>query len=118
MPYRCCHFCSRSERWPHTSALRAFFPPSPSNPFKLEDTLERQLSAQYTGNPLSSAGDVNGDGFGDILVGSPGAEGRTYLVFGGVDLPAAVNLLASDDTFGGSEGVVVFKGASSGEITG
>ncbi|CAM9630564.1 unnamed protein product [Pylaiella littoralis] len=81
----------------------------------LEDTLDRQLSAQYTGNPLSSAGDVNGDGFGDILVGSPGAEGRTYLVFGGVDLPAAVNLLASDDTFGGSEGVVVFKGASSDE---
>lgn len=81
------------------------------------------MSIQYTGNPLSSAGDVNSDGFADILVGSPGAgelsEGHTYLVFGGVDLPAAVNLLASDNTTGGgNEGVVVFKGASAGEIAG
>lgn len=79
------------------------------------------MSIQYTGNPLSAAGDVNGDGFGDILVGSPSAgdlsEGHTYLVFGGVGLPAAVNLLVSDDTTGGgNEGVVVFKGGRAGEI--
>lgn len=81
--------------------------------------LERQLSTQYTGNPLASAGDVNGDGYGDILVGSPTAgtlsQGHTYLIFGGADLPARVDLTASDDISGGNEGVVVFKGALTGE---
>ncbi|CAM9780373.1 unnamed protein product [Ectocarpus sp. 13 AM-2016] len=86
----------------------------------LSDTLDRQLSLQYTGNPLSSAGDVNGDGFGDILVGSPTAgavsQGHTYLVFGGAGLPGRVNLTESDDVTGGNEGVVVFKGALTGEV--
>ncbi|CAB1121356.1 unnamed protein product [Ectocarpus sp. CCAP 1310/34] len=86
----------------------------------LSDTLDRQLSLQYTGNPLSSAGDVNGDGYGDILVGSPTAgavsQGHTYLVFGGAGLPGRVNLTESDDVAGGNEGVVVFKGALTGEF--
>eukprot|EP00903_Cladosiphon_okamuranus_P018604 g17125.t1 len=81
--------------------------------------LERHLSTQYTGNPLSSAGDVNGDGYDDILVGSPTAgtlsQGHTYLVFGGADLPARVDLTASDDASGGNDGVVVFKGALTDE---
>lgn len=38
------------------------------------------------GNSLSSAGDVNGDGFDDFLIGSPNQgdnfEGRVYLIFG------------------------------------
>lgn len=80
--------------------------------------LGRQLSTQYTGNPLSSAGDANGDGYDDILVGSPTAgslsQGHTYLVFGGADLPARVDLTASDDASGANEGVVVFKGALTG----
>lgn len=94
------------------------FRPRP-NPFQLPLLVDRQLSLQYTGNPLSSAGDVNGDGYGDILVGSPAAgslsQGHTYLVFGGADLPARVDLVASDDVSGGNDGVVVFKGAVTGE---
>lgn len=87
-------------------------PPPP----KLEDTLDRQLSLQYTGNPLSSAGDVNNDGYDDILVGSPAAgtlsQGHTYLVFGGADLPASIDL---ESEITGDNGVV-FKGALTGEF--
>ncbi|CAM9215321.1 unnamed protein product, partial [Hapterophycus canaliculatus] len=83
------------------------------------DTLERQLSIQYTGNPLSSAGDVNGDGYSDVLVGSPAAgtlsQGYTYLVFGGTNMPARVDLQQSDEISGGNDGVVVFKGALTDE---
>ena len=64
---------------------------------------------------------MNGDGYGDILVGSPTAgtlsQGHTYLVFGGADLPARVDLTASDDVSGANEGVVVFKGALTGDIS-
>ncbi len=39
-------------------------------------------------NPVSNAGDVNGDGFGDLIIGAPGADpngdksGSSYVVFG------------------------------------
>ena len=39
----------------------------------------------YSGDSVASAGDVNGDGFDDLLIGATGADygsGRTYLVFG------------------------------------
>ncbi|CAM9448813.1 unnamed protein product [Scytosiphon promiscuus] len=65
------------------------------------DTLERQLSNQYTGNPLPTAGTLS--------------QGHTYLVFGGADLPASVDLRQSDEISGGNEGVMVFKGALTDE---
>ena len=39
---------------------------------------------RYQGHGLASAGDVNGDGLADLLVGSPYADpaGRSYVVFG------------------------------------
>src|SRR4029078_8117216 len=42
----------------------------------------------YAGYSVSSAGDVNGDGFADLIVGAP-LVGETYVLFGG--------------TFGGSD---------------
>ena len=42
-----------------------------------------------SGLSVSSAGDVNGDGIDDILIGAYGADGgagETYLVYGGTDI--------------------------------
>lgn len=73
------------------------------------------MSLQYMGKPLSAAGDVNGDGFDDVLVGSPGAgtlnQGYAYLVFGGTALPAGIDL---ESDLAGEMGVV-YKGALTGE---
>ena len=44
----------------------------------------------YSGTSVSSAGDINDDGFTDFLVGSPYnseeavAAGKSYLIFGGI----------------------------------
>jgi hypothetical protein len=43
----------------------------------------------FSGSSVSSAGDVNGDGFDDLIIGAPGADpngifgaGQSYVVFG------------------------------------
>ena len=74
----------------------------------------------YPGNSVSSAGDVNGDGFDDVLIGTsasdPSGERLSYVVFGkGRDFARQVDLStldgnngikfgvpAADDTFGGA----------------
>lgn len=55
------------------------------------------------GNKISTAGDLNGDGFDDLIIGAPGANinaeqavGKTYVVFGqdfpDVQTPISINL--------------------------
>jgi hypothetical protein len=55
--------------------------------------------SDYSGYSFSSAGDVNGDGIDDIMIGAFGADpdgdngaGETYVVFGGADLLAAYDV--------------------------
>lgn len=49
------------------------------------------LPEEHAGEVIAAAGDVNGDGYDDLLVGAPGAaaagnaSGRVFLVFGGPD---------------------------------
>jgi hypothetical protein len=78
------------------------------------------------GSAIASAGDVNGDGFGDLIVGVPGASppgrpsaGKAYVYFGGeqgvANTPAPVPLLGPDPTnsyFGTS---VAFAGDVDGD---
>ncbi|MCB9178872.1 MAG: FG-GAP repeat protein [Flavobacteriales bacterium] len=58
-------------------------------------TTESNLASALLGTSVSSAGDVNGDGYSDILVGSPVwsngqvGEGRVQLHYGGPNGPAA-----------------------------
>jgi VCBS repeat protein/Big-like domain-containing protein/FG-GAP repeat protein len=64
-----------------------------------------------TGFAVSGAGDVNGDGFADIIVGAPNTNtgaGRAYVVFGGISVGAtgAVDLSTLTQTTG-----VVFDGS-------
>ena len=81
-----------------------------ANGFKLNGVAE----ADFTGRAVSTAGDINGDGLADILVGAPGASsegpdtGAAYLVYGRTSgFPAALNLSALD----GSNGFVLEGGA-------
>jgi hypothetical protein len=66
-----------------------------------------------------SAGDINGDGYGDIVVGVPGSStvvGRAYIFFGGATGPAAspgVTLMGSDVGAGFGQSV-----ASAGDVNG
>jgi len=62
----------------------------------------RLVGATYndaTGESVSGAGDLNGDGYGDLLIGAPGADpsgvfeaGAAYIVFGAASFPARVEL--------------------------
>ena len=58
----------------------------------------------YAGGALSSAGDVNGDGIDDLLIGAPYSgndAGRTYVVFGRSDgFDATLEIATLDGTDG------------------
>ncbi|MEQ1859559.1 MAG: VCBS repeat-containing protein [Chthoniobacteraceae bacterium] len=56
-------------------------------------------SGDQAGRAVRGAGDVNGDGFADVVVGAPFADqvgnddrGAAYVVFGGSALPATIDL--------------------------
>jgi len=66
----------------------------------------------HGGHSLSSAGDVNGDGFDDLLIGANGADasdngktgaGDSYVIFGGSSLPTTIDLAAL-----GTAGITIF----------
>lgn len=71
------------------------------------------------GDAVASAGDVDGDGRADFVLGAPGAEddvnlqGRSYVVFGKADTAA---VLASDIAQG--DGGFVIDGESEGDLSG
>lgn len=77
-------------------------------------TLYGADNTDYSGFSVSGAGDVNGDGFGDILIGAPYADGtsngtskggETYVVFGTSNITTdykELSLLETNDgTFSG-----------------
>ena len=87
-----------------------------TNGFRLNGVATRDAS----GKSVSSAGDVNGDGFDDVIIGSPNARlngispGVSYVVFGKAAGFAAVTNLSSLD---GSDGFRL-DGVAAGDITG
>jgi len=61
----------------------------PDKPLALSDaSFIGEADEDYSGNSVSSAGDVNGDGYDDILIGAAGNDeggsyaGQTYLILG------------------------------------
>ena len=86
----------------------------------------------FSGRSVASAGDVNGDGFGDLIIGANGGDpgghegaGESYVVFGKADgFTASLDLATLDGTngfrldgidYGGGSGVSV---ASAGDVNG
>ncbi len=58
-----------------------------ANGFKLDG----ENNGDQSGNAVSAAGDINGDGYDDLLIGAYGylggnAKGRSYVVFGGLSI--------------------------------
>lgn len=58
-----------------------------------------EISGDAAGTSVACAGDVNADGFDDVLIGAPFADapgvpntGAAYLVYGGESLPSAMSL--------------------------
>jgi hypothetical protein len=81
----------------------------------------------YAQGPVSSAGDVNGDGFDDFIVGAPLAEygrGESSVVFGKADWSDSpfVDLSSPDGSDGikllGAEGYTGFAVSSAGDVNG
>ena len=75
----------------------------------------------FSGWSVSTAGDVNGDGKDDIIIGAPGAdidendEGESYVIFGGTNIGAggSIDLSSLDGTNG-----FVIKGIDKEDFTG
>jgi hypothetical protein len=82
-------------------------------------------AGDLSGLSVSSAGDVNGDGFADLIVGAPYAEsaggaddeGESYVIFGG-NFNGAVTHLGTpgDDTLTGSAAAESFVGGSGNDL--
>ncbi len=75
---------------------------------------------------LSLAGDVNGDGFGDFIVGAPVNDGgRAYLVFGGANLAGTIDVTRLADRHtgveilsGGNSDAAGYSVAGGGDVNG
>jgi Ca2+-binding RTX toxin-like protein len=71
---------------------------------------ERQSTPDFSGRSVAAAGDVNGDGLADLILGALGYDGdsgRSYVIFGstnGAFAPSAVDQLGTNgnDTLTGS----------------
>lgn len=86
----------------------------PATPLSLADlpprggvSLAGEDAGDQLGLALAAAGDINGDGFGDVILGAPGASdgaylgGAVYVLFGSADgLAADLDLASLDGTNG------------------
>jgi Ca2+-binding RTX toxin-like protein len=75
-----------------------------TNGFRLSNW---SVTREYTGRPISTAGDVNGDGFDDLIIGASKSTfynnyaGSSYVVFGkAAGFPAALDLSSLDGNNG------------------
>ena len=73
----------------------------------------------YSGRFVSSAGDVNGDGYDDLIIGAyraDGYAGETYLVYGGASAPGTGGVLDMSD-LDGTNGFIL-TGIDAGDQSG
>ena len=66
------------------------------NGFKIDG----ENNGDQSGWSVSAAGDINGDGYADLLIGAQGYpagsyKGRSYVVFGGLEVGSSGDILLS-----------------------
>jgi len=80
-------------------------------------SIKRTVSPDNLGYSVNGAGDINGDGIDDIIVGAPGADvsaGRTFVIFGSRNFGSEINL---DNGLTGQQGFTLI-GDLSGDYLG
>ena len=85
--------------------------------------LDGAASGDYAGRAVSGAGDLNGDGFDDVLVGAPHADpssnsnsGQAFVFYGGNFTGAVTHQgTSSADSLTGTSGANVMVGGGSGD---
>ena len=87
-----------------------------TNGFKLDG----ENNKDYSGGSVSAAGDINGDGYADLLIGAPyypvvSAKGRSYVVFGGPGMGGSGDILLS--SLNGTNGFKL-DGENNGDMSG
>jgi len=93
-----------------TGSLSALTIAEGTNTLKIDGPRDGNYAGDdYAGDSVSGAGDLNGDGIADVIIGAPHADGSSefrggssYVVFGGesVDDSASLDLTALDGTDG------------------
>jgi hypothetical protein len=74
--------------------------------------------SDYLGSPVSNAGDINGDGFGDLIINAPGRR-ESYVIFGKASgFDAKIDLAALDGSNGFTISGAVSDASSAGDING
>ncbi|MBX9609200.1 MAG: FG-GAP-like repeat-containing protein [Gammaproteobacteria bacterium] len=68
--------------------------------------LDGVAAADYSGSAASAAGDFNGDGYGDLVIGAPGVDGPA-----GTDAGAAYVVFGRADGFGSTLGLGALDGS-------
>ena len=85
-------------------------------------TMTGQAASSYFGYSVSTAGDVNADGYADVIVGSPyynSYQGRAYIFHGGpamVSLNPTADLILSGQAATGNQ--FAWSVASAGDVDG
>ena len=91
-----------------------------SNSFRIEGSI--QFLENQIGVSVSAAGDVNGDGFDDVIIGADpydldgfGSAGRSYVIFGGPSIPS-IEGTSGNDTLNGGTGDDIINGLDGDDI--
>ena len=87
----------------------------------IDVTLNGELFGDGFANSVSTAGDINGDGYSDVIVGAHGNDaggsnsGRAYIYFGGTSMDNIADIILTGATTNDEFGLSV---ASAGDVNG